>query len=79
MAKYKTLVDNVNLWNDGEVVEVLKVGSTVEIEKIEPVKEVAGHSIEVAICKDGNTLIASFNGKASIELVKIKSNKKKGE
>ena len=79
MAKYKTIVDNVNLWSDGEVVEVLKIGSSVEIEKIEPVKEVAGHSIEVAICKDGNTLIASFNGKASIEAVKIKSNKKKGE
>lgn len=79
MAKYKTIVDNVNLWSNGEVVEVLKIGSTVEIEKIEPVKEVAGHSIEVAICKDGNTLIASFNGKPSIEAVKTKSTKKKGE
>ena len=78
MAKYKTIVDNVNLWNDGEVIEVLKIGSTVEIEKIEPVKEVAGHSIEVAICKDGNTLITSFNGKPSIEAIKTKS-KKKGE
>ena len=79
MAKYKTIVDNVNLWLNDEVVEVLKIGSTVEIEKIEPVKEVAGHSIEVAICKDGNTLIASFNGKPSIEAIKAKSTKKKGE
>ena len=79
MAKYKTIVDNVNLWSNGEVVEVLKIGSTIEIEKIKPVKEVAGHSIEVAICKDGNTLIASFNGKPSIEAIKTKSNKKKGE
>lgn len=79
MAKYKTIVDNVNLRFIDEIVEVLKMGSIVEVEKIYPAKDSLGRNIEIAVCKDGNELIASFNGKPSIEPVKIKSNKKKGE
>lgn len=79
MAKYKTIADNVNLWCDGEVVEVLKIGSTIEVEKIVKSKDIYDRDLEIGICKDENTLIASFNGKPSIEPVKIKSNKKKGE
>lgn len=78
MAKYKTIVDNVNLYYNDEVVEVLKIGSTVEVEKIVPTRDIIGRDVEIAKCKDGNTLIASFNGTVSIELIKTKS-KKKGE
>lgn len=79
MAKYKTVVDNVNLWYKDEVVEVLKKGTTLEVEKIIP-----GYSMksilpvkktEIAILKDGYEVIASYNGKNNIELVKTKTKK----
>ena len=82
MAKYKTIVDNVNLWLNDEVVEVLNKGTIIEVEKIIPgysMKSVIPvKTTEIAVLKDGYAVIASFNGKASIEAIKTKS-KKKGE
>ncbi len=83
MAKYKTIVDNVNLWLNDEVVEVLNKGTIIEVEKIIPgysMKSVIPvKTTEIAVLKDGYEVIASYNGKPSIEVVKTKSNKKKGE
>ena len=83
MAKYKTIVDNVNLWLNDEVVEVLKKGTIIEVEKIIPgysMKSVIPvKTTEIAVLKDGCEVIASYNGKASIESIKNKSTKKKGE
>ena len=78
MAKYKTIVNNVNLWYGEEVIKVLNVGSTIEVEKIESYTDTMKRTFELATCKDGSVLIASFNGKPSIEAIKTKS-KKKGE
>ena len=78
MAKYKTIVNNVNLWHGEEVIEVLNIGSTIEVEKIESYTDSMKRTFELATCKDGSVLIASFNGKPSIEAIKTKS-KKKGE
>ena len=70
MAKYKTIVDNLNVYYNDEVIEVLKKGTTIEVEKIIPGKDIYNRNIELAILKDGNEIIASFEGKSSIEIIK---------
>ena len=70
MAKYKTIVDNLNVYYNDEVIEVLKIGTTIEVEKIIPGKDIYNRNIELAILKDGNEIIASFEGKSSIEIIK---------
>lgn len=70
MAKYKTIVDNLNVYYNDEVIEVLKIGTTIEVEKIIPEVDHYGREFELAILKDGNEIIASFEGKSSIEIIK---------
>lgn len=70
MAKYKTIVDNLNIYYNNEVIEVLKIGTTIEVEKIIPGKDIYNRNIELAILKDGNEIIASFEGRSSIEIIK---------
>ena len=70
MAKYKTIVDNLNVYYNDEVIEVLKIGTTIEVEKIIPGKDIYNRNIELAILKDGNEIIASFEGRSSIEIIK---------
>lgn len=76
MAKYKTIIDNVNVYQNDEVIEVLKLGSTIEVEKIVSAIDPYRRKLEIAICKDGNEVVASFNGIRSLEEVKTK---KKGD
>ena len=70
MAKYKTIVDNLNVYYNDEVIEVLKIGTTIEVEKIIPGKDIYNRDLELAILKDGNMIITSFEGKSSIEIIK---------
>ena len=70
MAKYKTIVDNLNVYYNNEVIEVLKKGTTIEVEKIIPGVDNYGRELELAILKDGNEIIASLEGKSSIEIIK---------
>jgi len=70
VAKYKTIVDNLNVYYNDEVIEVLKIGTTIEVEKIIPGKDIYNRNIELAILKDGNEIIASFEGRSSIEIIK---------
>ena len=70
MAKYKTIVDNLIVRNNDELVKILKVGTTIEVEKIIPDVDYYGRDIELAILKDGNEIMASFEGKSSIEIIK---------
>ena len=70
MAKYKTIVDNLIVRNNDEFVKILKVGTTIEVEKIIPGKDIYNRNIELAILKDGNEIIASFEGRSSIEIIK---------
>ena len=70
MAKYKTIVDNLNVYYNNEVIEVLKKGTTIEVEKIIPGKDIYNRDLELAILKDGNMIITSFEVKSSIEIIK---------
>ena len=70
MAKYRTIVDNLNVYYNNEVIEVLKKGTTIEVEKILPDIDSYGRDFELAILKDENEIIASFEGKSSIEIIK---------
>jgi len=70
VAKYKTIVDNLNVYYNDEVIEVLKIGTTIEVEKIIPGKDIYNRDLELAILKDGNMIITSFEGKSSIEIIK---------
>ena len=71
MAKYKTIVDKLIVRNDDdELVKILKVGTTIEVEKIIPEVDYYARPIELAILKDGNEIMASFEGKPSIEIIK---------
>ena len=70
MAKYKTIVDNLNIYYNNQVIEVLKIGTTIEVEKIIPEVDHYGRDFELAILKDGNEIIASFEGRSSIEIIK---------
>lgn len=70
MAKYKTIVDNLNVYYNNEVIEVLKKGTTIEVEKIVPKIDNYSRDLELAILKDGNEIIASFEGRSSIEIIK---------
>ena len=70
MAKYKTIVDNLIVRNNDELVKILKVGTTIEVEKIIPEVDHYGRDFELAILKDGNEIIASFEGRSSIEIIK---------
>ena len=70
MAKYKTIVDNLNVYYNNEVIEVLKKGTTIEVEKIIPEVDNYCRDIELAFLKDGNMIIASFEGRSSIEIIK---------
>lgn len=77
MAKYKTIVDHLNVYYQGEVIEVLEMGSTIEVEKIVEAKDVYNRLFKMAILKDGNELIAS-NGVINT-IVPVKAVKKKGD
>jgi len=70
VAKYKTIVDNLIVRNNDELVKILKVGTTIEVEKIIPEVDHYGRDFELAILKDGNEIIASFEGRSSIEIIK---------
>lgn len=77
MAKYKTIVDHLNVYFQGEVIEVLEKGSVIEVEKIVEAKDVYNRLFKMAILKDGNELIAS-NGVIET-IAPIKVTKKKGD
>lgn len=77
MSKYRTIVDHLNVYFQGEVIEVLEMGSTIEVEKIVEAKDVYNRLFKMAILKDGNELIAS-NGVTNT-IVPVKTVKKKGD
>lgn len=77
MAKYKTIVDHLNVYYQGEVIEVLEMGSTIEVEKIVEAKDIYNRLFKMAILKDGNELIASNGIIETIAPVKV--SKKKGD
>lgn len=70
MAKYKTIVDNLIVRDNDKLVKILKVGTTIEVDKIISAKDNYNRDIELAILKDGNEIIASFEGRSSIEIIK---------
>ena len=77
MSKYRTIVDHLNVYFQGELIEVLEMGSTIEVEKIVEAKDVYNRLFKMAILKDGNELIAS-NGVINT-IVPVKTVKKKGD
>lgn len=77
MAKYKTIVDHLNVYFQGEVIEVLEKGSIIEVEKFVEAKDVYNRLFKMAILKDGNELIASNGVIETIAPVKV--SKKKGD
>ena len=77
MAKYKTIVDHLNIHFQGEVIEVLEKGSIIEVEKIVEAKDIYNRLFKVAILKDGNELVAS-NGVIET-IAPVKTVKKKGD
>lgn len=80
MAKYKTIVDNLNVYYNDEVAKTLPIGTTIEVEKFLEGYELSGiipqNNKTIAILKDGYEIIARYKDKETIKLVRTK---KKGE
>lgn len=74
MQKYKTIRDNVNVYLNNELVDTLKIGTTVAVEKMVNI----GNNKSIALLEDGKEIIAKWNDKECLEKIQIKK-RKKGE
>ena len=75
MAKYKTIKDNVNVFDShNDIIQQLPLGSTIDVEEI-----VKADGKELGIMKDGKYIISSYLGSNCIQKVLKKTTKKKGE
>lgn len=79
MAKYKTIKDNVNVFDShNDIIQQLPLGSTIDIEEIVKADGKADGK-ELGIMKGGKYIISSYLGSNCIQKVLKKTTKKKGE
>ena len=78
MAKYKTIKDNVNIYNrSSNIVKTVPVGTVVDI-KSNVYTQIYDKKVIYGFISEDEYLITDWNGIPSVEKVQIKK-KKKGE
>lgn len=76
MAKYKTIKDNVNIYNKASnIVKTVPVGTVVDIKRNE-YTQIYDKKVIYGFTSDDEYLITEWNGIPSVEKVQIKKSKK---
>lgn len=76
MAKYKTIKDNVNIYNKAaNIVKTVPVGTVVDIKRNE-YTQIYDKKVIYGFISDDEYLITEWNGIPSVEKVQIKKRKK---
>lgn len=77
MAKYKTIKDNVNIYNkSSNIVKTVPVGTVVDIKRYE-FTQIYDKKVIYGFTSDDEYLITEWNGIPSVEKVQIKKKKEK--
>jgi hypothetical protein len=77
MAKYKTIKDNVNIYNrSSNIVKTVPVGTVVDIKRNE-YTQIYDKKVIYGFTSDDEYLITEWNGIPSVEKVQIKKKKEK--
>ena len=77
MAKYKTIKDNVNIYNrSANIVKTVPVGTVVDIKRNE-YTQIYDKKVIYGYTSDDEYLITEWNGIPSVEKVQIKKKKEK--
>ena len=77
MAKYKTIKDNVNIYNkSANIVKTVPVGTVVDIKSNE-YTQIYDKKVIYGFISDDEYLITEWNGIPSVEKVQIKKKKEK--
>ena len=77
MAKYKTIKDNVNIYNrSANIVKTVPVGTVVDIKRNE-YTQIYDKKVIYGFTSDDEYLITEWNGIPSVEKVQIKKKKEK--
>lgn len=78
MAKFKTIKDNVNIYNkSANIVKTVPVGTVVDIKRNE-YTQIYDKKVIYGFTSDDEYLIAEWNGIPNVEKIQIKK-RKKGE
>lgn len=78
MAKYKTIKDNVNIYNkSSNIVKTVPVGTVLDIKRNE-YTQIYDKKVIYGFTSDDEYLITEWNGIPTVEKIQIKK-KKKGE
>lgn len=78
MAKYKTIKDNVNIYNkDGNIVKTVPIGTVIDIKGNE-YTQIYDKKVIYGFISENEYLITEWNGIPSVEKIQIKK-RKKGE
>ena len=78
MAKFKTIKDNVNIYNrSGNIVKTLPIGTVVDIKRNE-YTQIYDKKVIYGFISDDEYLITEWNGIPNVEKIQIKK-RKKGE
>lgn len=76
MAKFKTIKDNINVYDkDKGIVRTLPAGTTVDIKSNE-YTNLYGKAIIYGFISDAEYIITEWNGVPSVEKIQIKKTKK---
>lgn len=76
MAKYKTIKDNVNIYNkSSNIVKTVPVGTVVDIKRNE-YTQIYDKKVIYGFISEDEYLITDWNGIPSVEKVQIKKKKK---
>ena len=76
MAKYKTIKDNVNIYNkSSNIVKTVPVGTVVDIKRNE-YTQIYDKKVIYGFTSEDEYLITEWNGIPSVEKVQIKKSKK---
>ena len=79
MSKYKTIKDNVNIYNkSSNIVKTVPIGTVVDIKRNE-YTQVYDTKIIYGFISDDEYLITEWNGIPSVEKIQIKKKKKEVE
>ena len=77
MSKYKTIKDNVNIYNkSSNIVKTVPVGTVVDIKRNE-YTQIYDKKVIYGFTSDDEYLITEWNGIPSVEKVQIKKKKEK--
>ena len=77
MSKYKTIKDNVNIYNkSANIVKTVPVGTVVDIKRNE-YTQIYDKKVIYGFTSDDEYLITEWNGIPSVEKVQIKKKKEK--